>query len=111
MNISFNGFGDNTVTFEADTSLTCAGVPVTITQQGKAALCEEGDTICGVAVNVRGGYAAVQLKGYVELPVSGDCGYGFVKLVAAADGKVKVSDSGNPVLVVSADADTVGFIL
>ena len=32
---SFKGFGENAVTFEADNSLSSAGVPVKITSDGK----------------------------------------------------------------------------
>lgn len=111
MNISFNGFGENTVTFEADESLNAAGVPVRITEDGKVAPCAEGDLVCGVAVNVREGFAAVQLKGYVSLPAEGSVGYGWQNITATADGKVQTSDNGTQVLVVASEGDTVGFIL
>lgn len=111
MNISFNGFGENTVTFEADASLTKAGVPVTITAEGKAAPCTNGDKICGVAVNVRAGYAAVQLQGFVQLPADSAIDCGFNTVSATADGKVAADDNGREVLVITSDGDTVGFIL
>lgn len=109
MNISFNGFMENTVTFECDESLK-AGMPVTITD-GKAAACAEGDKICGVCLSVREGFAAVQVAGFVKLPVSGSVATGFVSIAAAADGKVSVSDTGREVLCVCTDTDTAGFIL
>lgn len=109
MNISFNGFMENTVTFEADESLK-AGMAVTIAD-GIAVPCSEGDKICGVCVNVREGYAAVQVQGFVSLPVSGSVATGFVSITADADGKAVVSDAGREVLCVCTDTDTAGFIL
>lgn len=111
MNISFNGFEENTVTFAKEDTLTKAGVPVKITADGTVAPCEQGDKICGVATAVRGDYAAVQLKGFVQLKTQEEIPTGFVKIAAAADGKAMVSESGREVLVVMSQQDTAGFIL
>ncbi len=110
MNISFMGFGENTVTFQAEDTLT-KGVPVKITAEGTAAPCEAGDKICGVAVNVRDGYAAIQLKGYAEFKCADtiDCGYQYIG--AGANGTVEQDNSGREMLVVSSSEDTVGIIL
>ncbi len=108
---SFKGFGENAVTFEADNTLTTAGVPVKITAEGKVAPCVTGDKICGVALSVRDGFASVQLKGYTELPLDGTCALGFAKLAAKTGGKVAVNEAGREVLVLYANAGTVGFIL
>ncbi len=110
MNISFNGFMENTVTFECDESVA-AGMPVKLSESGKVTACEDGDKICGVCVNVREGFAAVQLRGFVNLPCEGGIPCGFTAVCAATDGKVKASDTGREVLVVSADTETAGFIL
>ncbi len=109
MNISFNGFMENTVTFEADESLK-AGMPVAIAQ-GRAIPCATGNKICGVCQNVRDGYAAVQIRGFVTLPVSGGLGTGMVKIIATADGMVKADDDGREVLCVCTEGNTAGFIL
>lgn len=111
MNLSFNGFNENTLTFEAEDTLTQAGVAVKITAEGKVAPCEEGDKICGYAVNVREGYAAVQLKGFAAFPKEGDITPGWQTIAATASGKVTVSESGTEMLVVAVDADTAGIIL
>ncbi len=110
MNISFNGFMENTVTFECDENVT-AGVPVKVEDSGKVTPCGEGDKICGVCTSAREGFAAVQLRGFVSLPVSGAVATGFVKVVSTADGKVKADEDGREVLCVCTDADTAGFIL
>ncbi len=108
---SFKGFGENSVTFEADSTLTAAGVPVKITTDSKVAPCAAGDKICGVALSVRDGFACVQLKGYTELPLSGSCALGFTKIAAKSGGKAGADDTGREVLVLYAQSGTVGFIL
>ncbi len=108
---SFKGFGENAVTFEADNTLTTAGVPVKITTDGKVSPCAAGDKVCGVALSVRDGFACVQLKGYTELPLSGTCTLGYAKLAAKAGGKVGTDDNGREVLVLYSKDSTVGFIL
>lgn len=111
MNLSFNGFGENTLTFEADSTLTQAGVPVTLTSEGKAAKANVGDKICGFATNVRAGYVAVQLKGFVAVPKEGELTPGWQTVAATAEGKIAADENGTQVLVVSVDADTAGIIL
>ncbi len=110
MNISFNGFMENTVTFECDENVT-AGSLVKIYESGKVAPCAEGDKICGVCLSVRDGFAAVQVEGFVNVPVSGTVTTGFVKIAATADGKAKASDDGREVLCVCTEGGTAGFIL
>ncbi|MGN0452771.1 MAG: hypothetical protein ACI4GZ_03110 [Ruminococcus sp.] len=110
-NICFKGFGENIVTFEADSALTVAGVPVKVVANGKVAPAANGEKFCGVAVSVRDGYAGVQLHGYVELPLSGTAAVGYQSVAAGASGKVKVAEDGKEVLVLFANGDTVGFIL
>ncbi|MBQ4569597.1 MAG: hypothetical protein IJA62_06060 [Ruminococcus sp.] len=111
MNLCFNGFGENVLTFEADSTLETAGVFVKFTSDGKVAPCAQGDKICGYAVSVRAGYAAVQLKGYVCAAKEGDLDFGWQGVSAGGKGKIAADANGTQVLVVSADADTVGFIL
>ncbi len=111
MNLSFNGFSENTITFEADTTLTKAGVPVKVEQDGKVALATTGDRICGVAVNVREGFAAVQLRGYMEFPCAQVIPCGFQKIGADAQGNLVLADEGTEVLVVTSKDDKTGFIL
>ncbi len=112
MNVAFNGFNEDIVTFEAASGVT-AGTPVTISANGKVAATTSG-AFCGICKSVRAGYAAVQLSGYVTVGSSGSISLGYQKLGAAADGKVKAdSTNGREYLVVDVDstANTVGFIL
>ncbi|MEE1104932.1 MAG: hypothetical protein UH083_03130, partial [Ruminococcus sp.] len=67
MNVNFNGYGENVLTFIADSSLTEPGGFVKMTADGTVGKCSAGDIFCGVCVGLRGGYAAVQMSGYVTM--------------------------------------------
>ncbi len=67
MNVNFNGYGENAATFIADKTITEAGVPVKMKDNGTVAKCDASENFCGVCVSVRGGYAVVQLSGYVKV--------------------------------------------
>ncbi len=114
MKISLNGCGENVATFEADFSVT-AGMPVKMTGNGIVGACAAKDKFCGVAVSVRGGFAAVQLGGYVQVPYSGATvpSVGFQTLNGAGDGKVQVEATGRSILVTDVDttAKICGMIL
>lgn len=114
MNVSLNGFREAMVTFEAAQELA-AGTPVKLTASGTACPCSDGETFCGVAVNSRCGYAAVQLSGYVCLTYAGTApAVGYQTLCAAAGGAVKTTGTGGRSLLVT-DVDeaahTCGVIL
>lgn len=114
MNVSFQGFEERLATFEAGSGVK-AGLPVKITANGTVAPCGAADIPCGVAVNVRGGFAGVQLRGYTRLPFTGSLALGRQVIVADAGGKIKAGtgSTGLPVLVTDLDsADGVaGLIL
>ena len=103
MNVNFNGFGENAATFIADKTLTEAGVPVKMKDNGTVAKCDASENFCGVCVSVRGGYAVVQLSGYVT--VKSD------KKIAVAVGGVSVTTTGREYLVLDSTDTSVGFIL
>ena len=111
MNVNFNGYGENVATFIANSALTEAGVPVKISADGTVAACASGDKFCGICVAVRGGYAAVQLSGYVTVKTSAKLALGFTKLAAGASGVVAASDSGREHLVINSTASEAGIIL
>lgn len=110
MNVSFNGFNENTITMEASSVLK-AGDLVTVSAQGVACPCKEGDAICGYAVNVRDGYAAVQVAGFVKVQGASTVTAGLKKLSVDTNGKVAEDAQGREFLVLCADTDGVGFIL
>lgn len=109
MNTYFNGFGDNTVTFEA-TDEVYAGALVKISDSNTVSVAAEDEVFCGVCVNVRSGFAAVQICGYTEAEGS-DVTTGYVKLACDGAGGVKVSENGREYLVVSVCGNKIGFIL
>ncbi len=113
MNISLNGYGEQVATFEAEAGVT-AGMPVKMTGNGMVGAGAALDAFCGVAVSVRGGFAAVQLGGYVKMPYSGTApAVGYQKLNCAGSGKVQVESTGRSLLVTDVDtaAQTCGIIL
>ena len=110
MNVSYNGFMENTLTMEADATLE-AGVAVTVGEDGKVYPCKEGDALCGYAVNVREGYACVQLAGFVSMKRAGNILPGMRKLSADAEGRVCENAQGRECLVLANDGENVGFIL
>ena len=55
MNVNFNGYGENAATFIADKTITEAGVPVKMKDNGTVAKCDASENFCGVCVSVRGG--------------------------------------------------------
>ena len=81
-----------------------------MTSSGKVAVCSANDDFIGVCVSASGGYAAVQLDGYVEIAKSGTVNVGYNKLVAASTG-VETAESGIDRLVIYVDDTNVGFIL
>ena len=111
MGISFKGYGENVVTFNADSALTEAGVPVKMTADSTVGKCSANDKFCGICVNLRDGYAAVQLAGYVRMPATAKIAVGYKKLAAGSNDTVAVNSSGRELLVVDSTATEVGFIL
>ena len=72
---------------------------------GTVAPCAAGKAFCGAAVNVRDGFAAVQLAGYVRLPYTGTTPVvGYQTLAGDGAGKIKADAAGRSVLVVDVDA-------
>ena len=111
MGINFKGYGENVVTFNADSALTEAGVPVKMTADSTVGKCSANDKFCGICVNVRGGYAAVQLAGYVVVPVASKLTVGYQKVAVNAAGKIAANENGREVLVISSSATEAGIIL
>jgi hypothetical protein len=113
MELSFMGYGEKAATFAAADGVT-AGMPVKITADGTVGPCASGDLFCGVVLNARGGYAAVQLSGYVRLPYDGTApAVGYQSLAAAASGKIEGNAAGRSLLVIDVDtaAKICGLIL
>lgn len=101
--ISFEEIGALTVTFYAEEGVT-AGQVVKLSQDSTVGACTAGDWICGAATWTEDGYAAVQLKGFVEVPYTGSVELGWNKLAADGKGGVTVNEEGADHLVAALDA-------
>lgn len=100
--ISFDGIGQVIATFEAGD--VKGGQVVKITGNGQAGACAAGDSFCGVALEGRGGFAGVQVKGFAEVAAAEAVDLGWVKLEADGAGGVQPSESGREYLVVDYDS-------
>ncbi len=112
MKISLLGFDEKTATFEAASSVA-EGKPVAITANGWVQAVTSGP-FCGICKNVREGFAAVQLSGYVRVNYTGTLNVGYQMLAAAEGGKVTVDTAnGREYLVVDLNttANIAGIIL
>ena len=109
MNISFSGFNENVLTFEYTGTLN-KGDLVKMSASSKVTKASANDEFIGVCLHIRDGYAAVQVKGYVECAKSGTVNVGYNKLVTASDG-VKTAESGVDRLVIYVDTTKIGFVL
>lgn len=110
MDISFNGYDEGIVTFEAESDVH-VGQPVMVCDSGKVKAA--AGAFCGICTGLRNGYAAVQLRGYVKVPYKDTLAVGYKKL-SASDGKVSEDTSGGrEILVLDIDksAGCAGIIL
>lgn len=115
MDVSFNGVGEQVVSFEAAAGVQPGGA-VKLSDNGTVAPCAAGDVVCGTAVTVRGGIAGVMISGYCRLSYSGDTvpAVGYQLIAADGSGGVKIVTTGGRQLLVTdvdATAKTVGVIL
>lgn len=113
LTVSLKGFNEKTATFKVSGDLT-AGETVTMADSNTVKACGSGEAIVGVALNVKGEYACVQLAGYAEIPYSGTAPTpGFN--ILAGDGKkgAAAAQQGRSILVVNVDTaqSVMGIIL
>ena len=104
--VSFEGIGEMVATFYAGEGVN-AGEVVKINDDSTVGACAEGDRFCGVAVNVKDGYAGVQVKGFAKVKCAdSNVTVGYAQLGADGDGGVKkVVSGGDEYLVVADDGD------
>ena len=113
MNISIKGYGENTATFATD-GVVCASHVVKLSDNLTVCRCDDGDFFAGVVVNVKSGYACVQLDGYVTVNYSGDApSVGYCALVTDDSGGVYADEAGREYLITDIDKTnkTIGIIL
>ena len=102
---SFEDIGAVVATFAAGSGVK-GGQVVKVTDNGTVDACGEGDTFCGVALEPRKGGAAVQVKGFVTVPYTGELTLGWATLAADGSGGVKANATGVTALVVSVDGES-----
>ena len=101
MNVSFQGMDELVLTFKAGSGLE-KGDFVKITDNGTVGVCASGDVPVGVALNVRNGFAAVQVRGFVEAEYTGTLSLGWQELGAAGK-KLSAAAGGRRCLVADRD--------
>ena len=115
MYISFNGYGENVLTF--NTELSKAGVPVSVDDDCKVKETPAEKDFIGITRYADGELAGVIVDGYVEATYTGSKPtFGYCNLVADGSGGVKVASGTTSnhivrVLKVDTDKNIVGFIL
>lgn len=114
MNVSFDGFNENVLTFNSQGAV-CSAALVKMADNATVSPCADNDKFIGVVRNTSDGLAGVQVGGYVTCSYTGTTAptVGFCNLAAGGANVVKVSSTGMPYLVVDVDASskTVGLIL
>ena len=94
MEFSFEGIGQVAATFAA-ADVVQPGMAVALTADSTVGLGKAGDALCGVALSVKGGMAAVQVSGMVEVGWSGTApAIGMGTVAVDGTGKIKTVTSG-----------------
>ena len=109
-NVSFNGYNENVITLPAADGVVKGSI-VKVSENYKVSNCTDGNQFLGVVVNIRGGYAAVQTKGYFKLKKAGSIGLGFQELAASSSTVIKALGGGVPCQVIAVDSKYVEFII
>ena len=110
--VSFEGIEMAVVTFQ-EKDVT-AGVPVAMDSDGTVKDAGNGAALVGLALNVRGGGAAVLVTGSAPLPYPAPApALGWARLAADGSGGVTAAESGREYLVVQVDSGskTLGLFL
>ena len=104
MKVGFEQIGAVVASFEAAAG-TQAGALVKLTANGQVGACSAKDAFAGQAQSLRGGFAGVQVKGFLTVSTTNTVNLGRVNLEADGAGGVQAATSGGvPALVVSVDA-------
>ena len=97
--VSFEEIGALRATFYAGSGVE-AGQVVKVTDGATVGACSANDSFCGVVGAVEDGFAAVQLRGFVQVSYTGAVTTGWNKLAADGKGGVTPYASGWDILVV-----------
>ncbi len=119
MTVSFEGIGENLVTFyNASSSAAAAGYPVSLSGSGTVAKTAAGGRFMGVCHSADTAFAAVQTAGVVQMTYTGTAPTpGYAVLAATGSASVK-TDTASPavggeylVLAVDTGNKKVTFVL
>ena len=111
MNIDFTGVGAVVATFECEDNVTEAGQLVALSGSGRVGACENGNHPMGMVKSVANGYAAVQVRGYINAKNYGSITAGYKCLTALDEYTLKEDPNGAQRLVIYATDDYVGVLL
>ena len=104
MSISYEEMGQVVVTCKADDTVNEGGI-VCMNENDTVTACAAGKGVCGVALHVSGdGYAAVQIKGMVNVACASGVKPGLMKITAQNNSSIKAAgeaDEGRDVLVMN----------
>ena len=93
----------NQVSFEEIGAVTATFLAKEDVVPGQVVKSTDDGAFCGLALSNRKGFAGVQVKGFMTLPISGSVSLGQVILAADGTGKVKTASTGVTALVVSVE--------
>ena len=116
MSFSYQGYGENILTFKS--KLTKVGLPVTITRENEVIQASAESDFIGVTCYADGNMVGVIIDGYIEMPYTGVApSFGCTYLVSNGSNGVKSPGSSTTskhsvrVLKIDPSSSTVGFIL
>lgn len=113
MSVSFEEIGQVQVTCKAQEEVV-VGAVVKVTENGTVAPCAKGEVFAGVAMGLSGdGFAAVQVKGFMEANCGEDVTAGWNALCADGEGGVEkaTDDTGVALWVWSVENGKAVFCL
>ena len=102
--LGYEGIGEVVVTAAMSGEME-RGIPVCLEGSGAVRPCGAGEVFCGIAQGGRGGWGAVQVKGFVSVACSGALNVGWAEVAADGEGGVCQSEGGLKVLVMQTDPE------
>ncbi len=113
MRFDFKGFNENVLTFKAGENVT-KGALVSVESNSTVNPASASGEFIGVCVSVDDGVAAVQVKGYAEIPYVDNLTYNNTPVASNGSGAIKqYANAKNVVKVIKIDSENhiAGIIL
>ncbi|MBR3621454.1 MAG: hypothetical protein IKN56_08070 [Clostridia bacterium] len=95
MDISFEGYDNSAVTFMAEDNVV-PGMPVSLSDSFTVQRAQPGDSVIGIALTVRGGYAAVQTRGIIRYRCVDGTEPGWARLTVDNKGALSYESEDGP---------------